>query len=147
MPLLNYTTTVSENKTASEIEKILAAHKAKAILKEYDDNGFVVALAFKVAGPNNDIPIRLPIDVEATLTVMKRAWNSGKMPYRFANEAQARRVAWRIVKDWVEAQMAILETEMVRMEQIFLPYIVTEDGRTVYQRLVESKFKLLIGES
>ena len=31
MPLLNYTTTVSENKTASEIEKILAAHKAKGV--------------------------------------------------------------------------------------------------------------------
>jgi len=54
--------------------------------------------------------------------------------------AQAVRVAWRILKDWVAAQMAILETEMVKLEQIFLPYVETPDGRTVYERLAESRF-------
>lgn len=58
---------------------------------------------------------------------------------------QAERVAWRILKDWVEAQMALLDIEMVRFEEIFLPYIETKNGRTVYERLEEKQF-LLEGE-
>lgn len=46
---------------------------------------------------------------------------------------QAERVAWRIVKDWVEAQMAILESEMVHMDEIFLPYMVNNSGQTFFQ--------------
>jgi hypothetical protein len=39
--------------------------------------------------------------------------------------------------------MAILETEMVRMEQIFLPYAITRDGKTFYESLVGTGFKQL----
>jgi len=46
---------------------------------------------------------------------------------------QAERVAWRIVKDWVEAQMAILESEMVQMDEIFLPYMVNNNGQTFFE--------------
>jgi tRNA nucleotidyltransferase/poly(A) polymerase len=146
MPLLNYTTKISPEKTVGEIEKILVAHGARAFLKEIDDDGFVKALAFKVNTPHGDLGFRLPIDAEATLRVMEKQARAGKLPKYLANEAQARRTAWRIVKDWIEAQMAILETEMVRMEQIFLPYLVTPGGRTLYEGMVESKFLLKEGD-
>jgi hypothetical protein len=47
--------------------------------------------------------------------------------------AQAERVAWRIIKDWVETQMAILESQMVQMEEIFLPYMVNRQGQTFFE--------------
>lgn len=56
---------------------------------------------------------------------------------------QAERVAWRIVKDWVEAQMAILESEQVSMDQVFLPYMVNQEGKTLYE-LYASK-QLMLG--
>jgi len=49
------------------------------------------------------------------------------------DRAQAERVAWRIVKDWVEAQLAILESEMVHLDEIFLPYMVNNNGQTVFE--------------
>jgi len=52
------------------------------------------------------------------------------------------RVSWRILKDWVEAQMALVETHMVTLEQVFLPYAVTDDGQTIYDRLRGSNFLL-----
>ena len=58
---------------------------------------------------------------------------------------QAERVAWRILKDWVEAQMALIDIEMARFEEVFLPYIQTNNGQTVYARLEEKQF-LLGGE-
>ena len=38
---------------------------------------------------------------------------------------QAVRTSWRVLKDWVEAQMALLETGMVTMDEIFLPYMLS----------------------
>ena len=44
---------------------------------------------------------------------------------------QAVRIAWRIVKDSVEAQMALVQTQMVTTAEVFLPYAVMRDGRTL----------------
>ena len=68
------------------------------------------------------------------------------MPPRYANHQQAVRIAWRIVKDWVRAQMAILETEMVKMEQIFLPYMITNNNQTLYESMVDRGFYLTEGK-
>lgn len=57
-------------------------------------------------------------------------------------EAQALRVGWRIVKDWVQAQMAIVESELAKMVQVFLPYAVTKQGNTLYE-MIQSDTKLL----
>jgi len=46
-------------------------------------------------------------------------------------------VAWRVVKDWIEAQLALLETKMVTLPQLFLPYAVTADGSTLYERIAQ----------
>ena len=46
------------------------------------------------------------------------------------------------MKEWVAAQMALIETGMVEMEEVFLPYMLSGD-RTVYQVLSEGNFKAL----
>ena len=51
-------------------------------------------------------------------------------------------MAWRIIKDWVEAQMALLATGMVDLEEIFLPYMLSGD-RTLYQELMTRGFRAL----
>ncbi|MCX4339980.1 MAG: hypothetical protein OSJ72_10085 [Lachnospiraceae bacterium] len=38
--------------------------------------------------------------------------------------------------------MALLDIEMVRFEEIFLPYIETGSGQTIYERLEERQFLL-----
>lgn len=58
-----------------------------------------------------------------------------------ATREQAERVAWRILKDWVEAQMALLDIEMVKLQEIFLPYIEL-NGKTIYQALEQKQFLL-----
>lgn len=136
-PLLNYTTTIEAHKTVEQIQIILATHGATAMLMEYN-NGVVRALSFKVPTPHGDVSFRLPSDPDAVLKVLQKQG----VPSRYSNRQQAVRVAWRIVKDWVEAQMALLETEMVRIEQIFLPYMLVGDGRTLYEQLASNRFEL-----
>ena len=147
MPLLNYSTTIGAAKTVAEIQQNLAEHGAKAILIEYDGKGSIDALSFKVATPYGELPFRLPIHPAAVLNVLKQQSRLKKIPCRFINPGQANRIAWRIVKDWVAAQLAITETEMVRLEQVFLPYGITRNGQTIYEALVETKFKALTARS
>lgn len=146
MPLLDYTSTVPVSRTVAQIQAKLVEHGARAVMMEYDDKGRIQALAFNVKRPNRELPIRLPIDATATLKVLQRQYANREIPARYVNEDHAYRVAWRIIKDWVEAQMSLLETEMVKMEQIFLPYIITGSGQTVYQVMAEKHFMIGPGE-
>ena len=73
---------------------------------------------------------------------MKREKRNSPRSNIKATQEQAERVAWRILKDWIEAQMALLDIEMVRFEEIFLPYIETQNGQTIYERLEQKQFLL-----
>ena len=56
----------------------------------------------------------------------------------------ARRVGWRILKDWIEAQMALLETEMVEFDQVFLAYMVINKTQNLYEYMLESGFQVAL---
>ena len=136
MPLLNYTTKINVDKTISEIQSILVKSGAKSILANYGDNGLILALSFQMSVDDNLVGFRLPCNPEPVLLILKR---DNKVPNPLKNIEQAYRVAWRIVKDWVEAQLAIIETKMVKPEQVFLPYAVMETGETLFDRFESGK--------
>ena len=135
MPLLNYTTTVDVFKTIAEIQKNLVKHGAKKIVQDYDGDGNIAALSFLIETPLGIRGVRLPANADAVFDVLT------KQKVRCDRE-QAERVAWRIIKDWVEAQMAILESAMVRIDEIFLPYMVDDNGRTLYQAYAENRLRI-----
>lgn len=141
MALLNYTTTVEAYKTVSEIEKILVDHGAKSIMKQFDD-GVITSLSFLINTGNNDIPIKLPVRIDDVLLVLTEQKKIHPKSGIKATRDQANRVAWRIMKDWIEAQMALLDIRMVRFEEIFLSYIETANGKTIYEKLEEKHFLL-----
>ena len=136
--LANYSTTVSAARTVAEITDILVKHGAREILSNYSHDGVIESLSFIVQTPYGNMGIRLPVNPEAVLRVLAHQ----NVPRHFKTHEQAVKIAWRIVKDWVRGQMAILETEMVRMEQIFLPYMITPENTTLYEAMVDKKFFL-----
>lgn len=141
MAILNYTTTIDAFKTVSEIEYILVKHKAKSVMKNYEGES-ISGLSFLVDTGAVQVPIRLPVKVDECLEVLKREKKSSPKSNIKATREQAERVAWRILKDWVEAQMALLDIEMVRLEEIFLPYIEMRNGQTIYEQLEKKQFLL-----
>jgi hypothetical protein len=127
MPLLNCTTTIPAHKTVAEIQQMLAKAGANAILSEYDDQGYIVALIFKMRIDGNDLGFRLPTDwrpVQNVLTEQRRRNSHIK-----TDQQQAVNVAWRVTKDWVDAQLAIIQSRMIRPHQVFLPYMEAYSGR------------------
>ena len=141
MAILNYTTTVDSFKTVSEIEYILMKHKAKSIMKNYDGES-ITGLSFLIDTGFQQVPVKLPVKVDECLKVLKKEKRENPRKQIKDTREQAERVAWRILKDWVEAQMALLDIEMVRFEEIFLPYIETKNGQTIYERLEGEQFLL-----
>ena len=143
MALLNYTTKIDPDKSAQEIAKCLSMHGAQAVLTEYDkERGIVSAISFQIVMGDRKMGFRLPCDWKPVLEIMKR---DPKIPRTLKNELQAVRTSWRIVKDWVEAQMALVETQMVTTQDVFLPYAVMGNGRTLAQN-VQSNPSFILGE-
>jgi hypothetical protein len=150
MGLLNYTTKIDPDKTAQEIARILSMHGASAVMTEYDPvDNFVTALSFKIKLNDQQMSFRLPTDWRPVYEILIKG---KKKPYDDRRKAhfesewklQAVRTSWRIVKDWTEAQMALVETQMVTTAQVFLPYAVMRDGRTLGETVAQDP-KFLLG--
>lgn len=122
MPLKDYTTKISAAKTAGEVQTILAKAGARAVAVEYDDAGEPTALAFTARTPFGMREFTLPTNWQAVRAVLQKQ----RVTPSLQTEEHARRVAWRITKDWVEAQLAIIQTEMVTIDQVMLPYMKTD---------------------
>lgn len=142
MALKNYTTTIAIEKTMMEIEKILSEHGATHIFKMYDESKNPCALAFKCLVNDNLIAFKLPMEEEKILQVFK---NSRQVPQSRKNLDQARRTGWRIIKDWVDSQMALIEINVVKFEQVFLPYMYDEvNDQTLFQKFEKRDFNMQI---
>lgn len=126
MAIKNYTSKVSVYESLGEIQGALAAHGARQIMVEYDGDGKVMALAFSIESPMGRRAFSLPANVEGVRAVM------AKQGVKDVN-GQAERTAWRNVRDWVLAQMAIIEAGMAQMDEVFLPYLTNGNGQTLYQ--------------
>jgi hypothetical protein len=141
MPLLNYTTKIDSFKTISEISQLLAKVGASAIMHEFDKNGYIIALSFKIPLGDNEVAFKLPTDWRPVYQVLQ----GQRVPRSLQTQEQALRVAWRITKDWIAAQVAFIETMMVTTAQVFLPYAVTANGQSLYE-YVGQNTQLLLGD-
>lgn len=140
MAILNYTTSISTEKTAAEIQKKLAVAGAQAIMCEYDEGAVMNAMSFRIMTPHGMIMFRLPANMDGVYNCIFR---DSKVPRKLKTKEQAARVAWRILKDWIEAQLALVDAEMSQIAEVFLPYAQGSNGQTVYQSIEEGGFKAL----
>lgn len=139
MPILNYTTQISCEKTIGEIQKILVAHGANKIVTDYREQ-LPVSVTFCLVIDGMPVAYVLPANYDGVLSAMKK---DKKCPSRLCVPEQALRVSWRIVKDWVEAQCAIVEARLAEITEVFLPYAVTKNGGTLYNEIKGGSIKLL----
>ena len=140
MPILNYTTGIKVEKTVGEIQAMLAGAGARAILIEYDER-ILSSVSFRINYKGARVSFRLPAQLDPVYVILQR---DDKVPRKLKCREQAARVAWRIIKDWVAAQLAIVEAEQVEMVEVFLPFAQNpQTGETVFNQLASNNFALL----
>lgn len=136
MAIKNYTTKVPAVQTVGEIQGILAAHGARKVMMDYGENGKVTAVTFALQLGENLQGFRLEARPHGVLAAM------AKDRLR-CDETQAENIAWRNVKDWIAAQVALVETEQATMDELFLPMMTGRKGETLYEAFQSGQ--LLLG--
>lgn len=152
MTVRNYTTQIKVEKTMQEIEKILVKFGAQGIYKEYKGER-VSGIMFFLMREGQKIPFKIPMTLEKTRTMIEKAVRERRLPQRYLNEPlktdQGERVCWRIIKDWIDSQLSLLEINFAEATEILLPYAYNMvEEKTMYQKFIENKEKFLaIGEA
>lgn len=132
MAILNYTTKIDSSKTIGKITQRLVKQGAKKIVSDYDDDGYPISVTFTLNIRDKMVFYSLRANYAGVLRAMQK---DPEVPSKYCNKDQAVRVPWRIIKDWIEAQMAIIEAELAEMAEIFLPYAVMKNGETLYDAI------------
>lgn len=135
---LNYTTTIPVTQTMTECQSILAAAGAASVSVHFDE-GQPAGLSFTLKTPHGPRAFTLPVDVPAMHAVLQKAERDGhfatmkKAAGKWTTPERAAMVAWRVVKDWLEANLALIAAQMATLDQVMLPYLHVDKSRTLYQ--------------
>ena len=134
MAIKNYTTKVDVYTSLGEIQSALAKAGASKIMVDYINN-MPAAVTFAIYTAQGTRGFVLPAPVEGTLRVFQRQ----KVK---AERGQAEKTAWRNVRDWVMAQLALIESCDTPLDQVFLPYMCDKAGHTLYEVYAEGRLLL-----
>jgi hypothetical protein len=143
MPLLNYTTKVPVQRTIGHVQALLVEAGARSIMTDYNEVGTPVGVAFIIETMHGPRTFKLPVFADRVHALLSA---DRHVEPRYSTPEHSERVAWRILKDWIEAQLAIIQAEQVTLDQVMLPYMQAEvGGRTVYELYRDQQLALTEG--
>ena len=134
MAIKNYTSGVDVYTSLGEIQGALARAGAAKIMVDYEA-GKPTAVTFAIETAIGVRGFRLPAAVDGTL----RVFAAQKVK---ADRAQAERTAWRNIRDWVLAQLALVASCDVAIDEVFFPYLTDKSGKTLYQAYATGQIAL-----
>jgi hypothetical protein len=92
---------------------------------------------------NKELPFRLPVKAEK---VYQALWGEKQeceqTRYSEGWQQQADRIAWRICKTWLEAQITLINLEQAKLEEVFLPYLIMPGNKTLFETMEHNQFLL-----
>lgn len=130
----NYTSKVPAERSISQIESLLVRAGARAISKDCE-SGEVVAITFLIDTKGLPVKIRLPANPAAVMAVLRKKTRNLTSKTLKHLEAQSKRTAWRLMLDWCQVQLSLIEMHQAELRQVFMPYITNDTGETLYQFL------------
>lgn len=150
MALLNYTTEIDAWRTIGEIQQLLARAGASHFSIR-NEGGIPVAITFAIEYNDKPLNFSLPCNVQGIQNHLKKdatAMKSGKLKSRLREkpmEEHANNVGWRILKNWIESQIAMVEIEMASIQEIFIQYLVLDaKGTTLAQFVLKGEGQKLL---
>lgn len=143
----NYTSSVPVDRTVAKIEAALVSGGAEDIHKTFK-NGLLEGVSFQIFDPTvgKKLAIRLPANHEAVFDALRGRVKKPRAGTLDKLREQASRTAWKIIQDWVEVQISLIQLGQAEFLQVFLPY-VWDGERTFYTALKSGGFKLLAAKN
>lgn len=139
MPIMNYTTSISVEKTMGEVIGALSRRGVTRISTMYDDNGNPQGIAFTMKTDYGFSEFELPVKVEGVLAALNKEPGVTKSQ---RTPEHAAKVAWRIARDWLAAQSALIDANLASLDEVMLPYMIgNAKGDTVFQIVRAQRLK------
>jgi hypothetical protein len=134
---LPYASATSDMRAREEIRKILLRFGCESIGFMDDNMRHEVLLAFTHRG--RQIQMTVSANGWAAMWLKENPYNGRRRRTRHEYEqaalAQGRIAVNSILRDWVKAQITIIESGIVSFEAVFMPFMLTNDGRTMIERV------------
>jgi hypothetical protein len=141
------TTKVEAERTAAEISGLLVESGARRISTEYNESREVVGIHFELdvdLGADKRIwSVMLPARTEKLFQLINGRRKFDRSANAAKDRATAKRVAWRQLLRWTQAQLAMIDTGMAQAHEIFLPYVEVEPGVTFFQKVINNPGRML----
>jgi hypothetical protein len=137
VPYENATTGI---KARAEIEKVLDRFDCKSIgfMKDPDEQHDLL-LVFKHRG--RQVQLRVLAKGWAQFWLKKNPWTyrhrCSKHEWEQKALEQGRVAINSVLRDWIKGQMTAFECGILSFEAVFMPFMLTSDGRSVIERVNE----------
>jgi hypothetical protein len=144
MPIRNYTSSVAAHLSCARIEQKLVEAGAQHITKQYADKK-LIGFMFDLPHEGKQFPVMLPVRSEKVYEILY-----DELPHSTSSQieklhAQAERTAWKLMYDWVDLQLTLIQLNQVQALEVFMPFIVynMHTKQTLFEHAIESNFKML----
>jgi hypothetical protein len=128
----NYTSDVAAVKSVNHIERRLVDNKAKSIMKNYGPDGTLTGIAFIIPTSGQELPFKLPARVDRVeKALLKQVIRPRKETFARIKQ-QAERTAWKILADWVDIQLAMVELDQTEIAEVFMAYLYNHKKETTF---------------
>jgi hypothetical protein len=128
---LFHRTEVEAKKTAGECMTLLAEHGAELVAIAWEARQ-PAGLKFTIGTAWGVLSYDMPVRLGETERRLAKAHRERKITAKFTGTEQARRVAWRVLKRWLEVQVEFIELGQAELAEVMLPWMSTGDGQTVW---------------
>jgi hypothetical protein len=136
-----YASASSGAKARDEITKMLQRFGCENVGFMDDFAGHSVLLAFRHRG--RDVQLRASARGWAQMFLKEHPWTYRRRDTQKAYEQAALQqgvvAVNSILRDWVKGQITAVECGMMSFEAVFMPHMLTNDGRTLLERVEEAK--------
>jgi hypothetical protein len=132
-----YASATSGNRAREEVLKILRRFGCEKLGFMDDDANHEVVLYFEHRGR----PVRMPVSAKG----WAQMWlNENPLSYRHRKTEHDHRqealhrghlAVSSILRDWVKSQVTAVECGMLSFEAVFMPHMLTSDGRPLIERM------------
>jgi hypothetical protein len=140
----NYTSEVPAVRSVNHIEAQLVKHGAKNIMKTYNDSKKLSGVAFIISIDGKDTPFKLPARTDRVEVQLRSKVSRPRKGTLDRIKDQAERTAWKLLSDWVDVQMSLIELDQAEIMEVFFPYLYNhEKDQTFFEKMKISGFKLL----
>ena len=127
------TTEIPTHRTIAEVQGVLVKSGAKQIAQDYGEGGLITGMKFSIVIEGGKfVHFDLPVRCDKVYTLIHDARKNKPEKYEQEDRKTAERIAWRQLLRWIEAQMALVDLGMVKAHEVFMPYALDQNGRTMF---------------